>query len=179
MKKIVKDIKKEAIIDGLALILLVAISLYVLIDQIIKGSFGILFVIFLGSSIFLIWLFIKVSLLKFIKPFDDVIFKKYGGIKEVEKLINEILIDAHLYEDDRLIITKDYLLSKSNYSYLVKIEEIKQLEKYHKSQIKNEIGFMVFDGNRTYAFSYLRNRTKSLDEAFDVLSKIHDKKTSL
>jgi len=111
-------------------------SIYYLFNDGLEAWFPIL--LFGGIGGLMIWLFIK-SFNLVINPEKSDIFKKYGSLEKLEKIMEEIENSIE-FEDKQIIVSKNYVADKKDFE---KITAYKDILRVHKTVHKTNF---VVDG---------------------------------
>ena len=134
MSKIIKNIRKNSIIDSLKLFiptLLLSVVFVILLFWTFGDGFN-------GFALFLSCvcaIFLMIALVQFCKkivliinPFNSAVFKKYGDIQCVENIYREIEATTE-HEDDVIIVSKNFLCDKRRAEVLIACDDVVELHK--------------------------------------------------
>lgn len=100
------------------------------------------------------------------KPEEASVFKKYGSPEEILKILEEINNTIE-YEDKNLIISKNYISDKKNYSKIVAINDILGIHKLvHKTNFVIDYYQIVITDkyNEEITFNYTRNYEEKVNQ---------------
>ena len=152
---ILKNIRKTNLISSIWLFILALMPtigfFYFLIYEGFESWFMIMFLGFLSGV--LLWLF-GTSFQLVIEPRDSNIFKKYGGIENLERIIDEIT-NTKEYEDDRLIVAKNYVADKKDYEKILAYKDILRVHKLvHKTNFVIDRYDLVITDKYNFQISY-------------------------
>lgn len=156
-------------LKSLIYVLLINVPLICVIFAIINEGFE-------GSMLFIVLLFgliaipIDISFIKMltlvIKPEKSDIFKKYGGIDKIQKIIDEIEKTKE-YEDKNLIISKNYICDRKDLEKIVKCSDVLGVHKLvHKTNfVIDYYKIIITDkyGHET-SYVYYRDQDKLCNE---------------
>lgn len=152
---ILKNIRKTNLISSIWFFVLALMPtigfFYFLIYEGFESWFMILFLGFMSGV--LLWLFGS-SFQLVIEPGDSNVFKKYGGIEKLEKIIDEIT-NTKEYEDDRLIVSKNYVADKKDYEKILAYKDILRVHKLvHKTNFVIDRYDLVITDKYNFQISY-------------------------
>lgn len=106
-----------------------AIPTYACIYYLLNSGFEKWFLVLLFGAMgsVMIFIFFK-SIIVVIDPTKSDIFKKYGGIEEVEKIMNEIENTIE-YEDNQIIVAKNYVADKKDFEKIIAYKDVLRVHK--------------------------------------------------
>lgn len=108
----------------------IAGSLYYLLNGGLEAWFIIL--LFGGIGGLFAWCFVKTIILV-IDPSKSDVFKKYGGLERLEKIMEEIENSIE-FEDNQIIVSKNYVADKKNFEKIMAYKDILRVHKtVHKT----------------------------------------------
>lgn len=152
---VLKNIRKNNLILSIVYFVLGIIPsimcLYYVFNEGVE--FWFLILLFGAMAVLMISAFVKTSWLV-IEPKDSPIFKKYGGVEKLEKIMEEIENTIE-YEDKRLIISKNYVADKKDFEKIVACEDILRVHKVvHKTNFIVDGYFLVVTDKYNFEMSY-------------------------
>lgn len=99
------------------------------------------------------WLFYK-SLILVINPKKSDIFKKYGSIEKLENIMKEIESTIE-YEDNQIIISKNYVADKKDFEKILAYKDILRVHKLvHKTNFAVDRYDVVITDKYNFEISY-------------------------
>lgn len=129
-------------------------------------------ILFFGlMAIFIDWILIK-SIVLIINPLKSDIFRKYGSVEEIKKILNEIENNKE-YEDNQLIISKNYVADKKDIERIVAYSDILRVHKLvHKTNfVIDRYELVITDKyNSTINYSYPVKDEKTVDNLILLIS---------
>lgn len=94
------------------------------------------------------------SLILIIDPLKDNLFKKYGSPEKISKILQEIE-KTKLYEDKHLVISKNYISDKTDYSKIVACKDVLGVHKLvHKTNYIIDYYQIVITDKYNIEFTY-------------------------
>ena len=101
----------------------------------------------------MIWLFCK-SFILVINPAKSNLFKKYGSVEELEKIMEEIENTIE-YEDNQIIVSKDYVADKKDFEKILAYKDILRVHKLvHKTNFVVDRYDVVLTDKYNFELSY-------------------------
>ena len=180
MDNIFKNIKKKYIkisinnLFGVILLFFIFVFLIFIISMIITDKFNVIYLIFISLFLLFDCYGCVLNFEQFLysrkiakNPELSALFKRYGDIKKIEKIIKEVY-DNIEFEDDVLIISKNYILAKKDIETLIKCDDVLEVNKIiHKfNNTPTHFSILLKDkfSDRLF-FKYSRNQKKNIDKA--------------
>ena len=97
-------------------------------------------------------------------PLKNPVFTNYGDVKTVVKMLDEIMVGEKRYEDDYIMVTNNYLMSKGDYSSIRRLQDVVMVSSYTSGALKGGIKITDKWGVATrvsYGFSIAKARMAS------------------
>ena len=173
--KILNSIKKSrlkesvSILISMILTLLFIILLSVgLISSSVKGFYFVvaLVMLFVVTIVFFLLLRNYLNVIKIaINPLKASVFKKYGDINSIIKIIDEINNTIE-YEDNIIVIAKEYIYHKNDYSTILAKKDIKHIHKtlYRVNWMKRAYEVSIVDKyNDVFHYKYHYTKESTVD----------------
>ncbi len=115
------------------------------------------------------------SLMVIISPASSMIFKKYGNSNEIEKILNKINNNI-VYQDDSIIISKDYAMKKNDIESIVSFDNVLAVYKMINKQtgviVSVSYQVAIIDKyNDLISFSYSKDEEEKANEVISILAK--------
>ena len=152
---IYSNIRKNNLKTSILFFIFAAFSLWMTIMFYINdGSESWFLILFFGSiGCFMSWLFYKCFILV-IDPSKSDIFKKYGTVEELEKIIEEIENTIE-YEDKKIIIAENYVADKKDFEKILAYKDILRVHKLvHKTNFVIDRYDLVITDKYNFQTSY-------------------------
>lgn len=101
----------------------------------------------------MIWLFFK-SFILVINPEKSNLLKKYGSVEKLEKIMEEIENTIE-YEDNQIIVSKDYVADKKDFEKILAYKDILRVHKLvHKTNFVVDRYDVVLTDKYNFELSY-------------------------
>lgn len=124
---------------------------YYLINDGLEAWFPI--ILFGGMGGIMMWLFWK-SFILVIEPSKSNVFKKYGSIEKLESIMEEIENTTE-YEDNQIIVAKNYVADKKDFEKILAYKDILRVHKLvHKTNFVIDRYDLVITDKYNFELSY-------------------------
>ena len=166
-KDIIKNIRnnniKAFIPQCLSALVLDAMSIYALFTDSIEKTWFI-FLILGGIGGLMTYFSIK-TLILICDPYKSDIFKKYGSVNELEKILDDIENNIE-YEDEKIVVSKEYVTDKNDFEKLLAYKDILRVHKLvHKTNfVVDRYDLVITDKyNQEISYSYAPKDEQKVD----------------
>lgn len=166
--------KKQLILFTLPAIILNFFTLGIFVN-IVNGNafaesevpiiFPILFCIFIIFMTIGVDIGIATSIKLIMNPLEADVFKKYGSVKKIEKILDEIEQTIE-YDDNNIVISKNYIFNRRDISKLVNCKDVLEIHKLvHKTNlITDSYSVVITDKyNEKMVYSYVPKEEKRVN----------------
>ena len=165
-QEILKNIRKNEI-KGLILFLIFSIfpNIFLIYSLINEEKDWFVIIILTILAIPIDWICIK-CLIVAINPLKSNIFQKYGSYQNLEKIIEEINNTIE-YEDDELIISKNYIADPNDYQRIIACKDILRVHKLVRKKNFAVISYSIVltdKYNFELPFTYSKNDEEKVDK---------------
>lgn len=172
-KDILKNIRKNSI-KGFIVFLIIAIVPHVGIYAcLVTPEYKFFAIILLVFSLLFDYILVKL-LITIINPLRDPVFRKYGSPKKVKEILNELNSNI-VYEDDNIIMSKKYIVEKSDFSSLIAFEDVIGVHKlrHQKNFATDYYGVILTDKyGYQHQYTYRVRDEKKCDELLMITASL-------